>query len=246
MKMKHYFIISIIILSINAYAVTVVPEIRTTVEVSKTDINRVSCANGTITSIDYAAGTGLTHKTHDNTKNIIFLFQQLNNGTTKEVINSKVNLLISCNNEYYPLILEPQDIDSQTIHLALTQIEDKAKSNKELQKKAREQILVDLIKQSRKNTQDDVVESKTPPKNFFIDKFQLQLSAISAIYGTHYQLKKYVVLSSAPTRLDEKTFLSSKISNYKIVALSLDDYELNQDKDWTTLHVVIDKQKGFQ
>lgn len=128
MKLK---LLAVSLLFTQVYAINVMPEVRTTVSVSKTDINRISCQNGTISSVDYAANTGLTHNTHQNKKNIIILFQQLDDGRTRQIINSKVNMLIGCNDEYYPLILDPQEVDSQSIFLQTSKLERQARKNKQ-------------------------------------------------------------------------------------------------------------------
>jgi hypothetical protein len=248
MSIKNYLNINVIILLLMAgvsNATTVLPEVRATVMVSKTDINRIECTNGVITSVDYAAGTGLIHKTHANGKNIILLFQQLDKGTSREVINSKVNILVGCNNEYYPLILDPQKVDSQTIHLQISQIEIGAEKNKQLIKQTREQVLISLIKRSRSTDFEDIQNNIDGlNQNIYINNYQLQLVGGVDIYGTNYQIKKFIVLSnngSQSVALSEKQFISDKLSSFSIAALSLDDYELNQDKNWTALHVVIDK-----
>jgi hypothetical protein len=236
--------LGIMLTSLESISANILPEIRTTVAISKADINRITCQFGRITSIDYAAGTGLTHKTHENGKSIIFLFQQLDNGIERKLISSKVSLLVGCDSEYYSMILDPQEIESQTIFLQLPQSELSAKKIKKQNKnKSTEEIIVNLVKQSRKNNlnQDSIFASKTNNKDIYIDKLQLKLISKNDISGTMYQVKKFVVISNIAKKLDEKMFLNSKLSNHQIAAISLDDYQLNDKQKYTYLHLVINK-----
>jgi hypothetical protein len=233
-------ILVITLITTAVQANTVLPEIRTISPVSKADINRIYCPHGKITSIDYAAGTGLTHKANQDGKNVIILFKQLDYGTTKKLISKKVNLLVSCNNEYYPLVLDPQEVDSQTIILGLPNSEISAKKfNKSLASKTKDEIIVELIKQSRHNQSHNVNDINN--KDIYIDDIKLKLVNKIDIKGTNYQVNKFVVITNKPIQLTEKYFINSKISPYKFAAVSLDDIELTQDKNYTHLHIVFNK-----
>ncbi|AYQ57068.1 TraK domain-containing protein [Bathymodiolus thermophilus thioautotrophic gill symbiont] len=235
MKLK-LFAMSLFLLCTNAYTVNIMPEVRTTVSVSQADINRISCESGLISSIDYASNTGLTHKTHKNKKNVVILFKQLDDGRTRKIINAKINMLIGCGNEYYPLILDPQKIDSQSIFLQTSSLESEArKNNQENTVKTHEEVLIDLIKSSRKKISGVM---KNQPSVYF-DNLQVKLLNKQNIYGTNYQVNKFVVIGNNVT-LIEKQFLNTQLSKYPIVAISLDDFHLNNDKNWTYLYLIVE------
>lgn len=238
MKQK-ILILSLSLLCVQAYAVVnVMPEIRTTIAVSKADINRVSCSGGLIHSIDYAANTGLTHTIHQNKKNVVLLFKQLDVGGTRKIIGRKVNILIGCNEEYYPMILDPQEIDSQSIFLQTSKLETQSrKKNQEKNNKTREKMLVDLIISARENIQgtDDLQDA------FYIGDLQIKPLKKQDISGTNYQVTKFVVISNNSVNLVEKQFLDTRLSRHPISAISLDDFNLNQEKNWTHLYLVGEK-----
>lgn len=278
---RLFVLLAMLILSIlpmSTSAIVVMPEIRKTVVVSKTDITRISCEHGKISSINYAAGTGLTHKKHENAKNVILLFQQLVNGDKRALIDSKVNFLISCNNQYYPLILDPQLLNyQQTIRLDLPPQEIEArKTIKDFANKTTEQVLVDLIKKSRNSADaiqhnnidthaqhnsggiqalDNNKDIQTSPNNelnspdintqskaIYLGEVQLRLVNQFDVLGSYFQVKKFVVIANkTATTLTEKMFISTRLSNFQIAALSLDEHNLSADKNWTYLHVVINK-----
>lgn len=219
-----------------AYAVNVMPEIRTTIAISKTDINRINCQQGTITSIDYASDTGLTHKTHENKKNVIILFQQLSDGITNKIIDAKVNMLVGCNNEYYPLILDPQAIDSQSIFLQTSKLETTARKNNQ-KNKTYDQVLVDLIKSAREG---GVGGNSSKQKNIYLDGLQIKLLGKKNIPGSGYQVIKFTIISTKNVDLVETQFLNTKLTHYPIIAISLDDFKLDDKKRWTHLYLVVE------
>ncbi len=238
MKLKYYFNIFIIILSESVMSTVVMPEIRTVVPVSNRDMSRIKCVHGQIGSIDYVAGTGLIHKTHKNNKNTIINFQQLDNGVERKIINSKVNFGIVCNEEYYQLVLDPQALDTQVIFLQVSDTELKAKKTHQQNKnKSKQQILLGLIKRSRQ----DINYPQLEINDIFIDNLKLKLLGKLEVPGTQYQIKKFVVIANQDILLDEKIFLNTLLSSDTITAISLDDYQLNQEKKYTYLHVVTEK-----
>lgn len=289
-------ILTLSILTTSAVAVTIMPEIRKTVTVSKTDITRISCEHGKIGSINYAAGTGLTHKKHENGKNVILLFQQLVNNDKRKLIDAKVNFLISCNNEYYPLILDPQMLNyQQTIRLDLPEQEIAAqRTMKDFNHKTREQVLLELIKRSRNSATDiqhnnigntqtqsnnsntqiqsnngntqtshnnigiqtqnnsniqthnnnalNAPNMNTQAKAIYLGDLQLKLVNQFDVIGSTFQVKKFVVISNKTAKtFTEKMFISTSLGKFQIAALSLDNYNLAADKNWTYLHVVLDR-----
>jgi len=233
MKLKILFIT---VFCTQAYAVNVMPEIRTTIAISKTDINRINCQNGKINSIDYAADTGLTHRIHDNKKNVIVLFKQLSNGITSKIIESKVNILVGCNNEYYPLILDPQAIDSQSIFLQTSKLETTARKNNQ-KNKTYDQVLVNLIKLVR---EEGVGGDDSKQNSIYLDGLQIKPLGRKNIPGSGYQVIKFTIISTKNTELVETQFLNTKLTRYPIIAVSLDDFKLDDKKRWTHLYLVIE------
>ncbi len=238
MKLNLKFLLPLSLICTQVYAINVLPEIRTTVSVSKADINRISCTNGEINSIDYAADTGLTHKTHENKKNVILLFKQLSGSGRNKIINAKVNILVGCNNEYYPLILDPQEIESQSIFLQTSKLENEARKNNKESNKGFDEGLIDLIKVERNRYED----SEVITNNQIIHLNDLQIKRLSNrnIPGKNYRVNKYVVTSNKDVSLTETQFLNTKLSNYPIIAISIDDFKLNNNKNWTYLYLVVE------
>ncbi len=238
MKLNLKFLLPLSLICTQVYAINVLPEIRTTVSVSKADINRISCTNGEINSIDYAADTGLTHKAHENKKNVILLFKQLSSGGRNKIINAKVNILVGCNNEYYPLILDPQEIESQSIFLQTSKLENEARKNNKESNKGFDEGLIDLIKVERNRYED----SEVITNNQIIHLNDLQIKRLSNrnIPGKNYRVNKYVVTSNKDVSLTETQFLNTKLSNYPIIAISIDDFKLNNNKNWTYLYLVVE------
>ncbi len=240
MKLKLYLLSVMTLLAFNANAIIVMPEIRTVVSVANKDISRIQCVHGRFGGVYYAKDTGLTHNKTKNGKNVTLLFQQLDTGIEQKIINSKVNLHITCGSAYYLLVLNPvENNDTPTIRLQLPDHEIITKKQT-ISTDDKEQTLVALIKQSRaSNNQNN--QNKSNNKDVYIGKLQLKLSSQIDVVGTPYQLKKFTVISNQETSLTDKIFLNTTLSSYPIAAISLDDYQLNNDKNWTILHMVINK-----
>lgn len=229
------------LLSTEVFALTVMPEIRTTIPINNTDTTRIKCVHGQINSMDYSDGTGLIAKVDKSNRYAIISFQQLDTGLERKIINNKVNLGIGCGAEYYQMILDPQNMKSKTILLQQTWLElISKKSNKDNKNKTFEQLLIDLIKQSRNeggynNTNQ---ADQTNQKYFYLGNLQVTLLNQVKIPGTLYQLKKFAIISNKDVDISEKDFIDKQLGNGQILALSLDDYALNSDKKYTNLHVV--------
>ena len=241
------------LLSTEVFALTVMPEIRTTIPINNTDTTRIKCVHGQINSMDYSDGTGLIAKVDKSNRYAIISFQQLDTGLERKIINNKVNLGIGCGAEYYQMILDPQNMKSKTILLQQTWLElISKKSNKDNKNKTFEQLLIDLIKQSRNeggynNTNQADQANQANPTNptnptnqkyFYLGNLQVTLLNQVKIPGTLYQLKKFAIISNKDVDISEKDFIDKQLGNGQILALSLDDYALNSDKKYTNLHVV--------
>lgn len=218
----------------------VYPEIKTAIAVSAIDINRVSCSHGKISSIDYTAGAGLTHKRHKDGKNAIFLFQKLDKGGVIELTSTQISVLIGCDNHYYSLIMQPKKLDSQTIFLQLSANEIQAKKNyQSIKGLSNEEIIINIIKKSRQSVNFNK-DNLTNTNAIFVfkDKVKIQINQIyqKKIAGTNFNIKRYVITSKQDIVLTEVDFLSAKLDS-NIAALSLDDYNINADK-WTILHLI--------
>jgi len=238
------------LLSTEVFALTVMPEIRTTIPINNTDTTRIKCVHGQINSMDYSDGTGLIAKVDKSNRYAIISFQQLDTGLERKIINNKVNLGIGCGAEYYQMILDPQNMKSKTILLQQTWLElISKKSNKDNKNKTFERLLIDLIKQSRNegaynNTNQANQTNQTNQANqanqkyFYLGNLQVTLLNQVKIPGTLYQLKKFAIISNKDVDISEKYFIDKQLGNGQILALSLDDYALNSDKKYTNLHVV--------
>ncbi|CAB5500093.1 hypothetical protein AZO1586R_1042 [Bathymodiolus azoricus thioautotrophic gill symbiont] len=244
------------LLSTEVFALTVMPEIRTTIPINNTDTTRIKCVHGQINSMDYSDGTGLIAKVDKSNRYAIISFQQLDTGLERKIINNKVNLGIGCGAEYYQMILDPQNMKSKTILLQQTWLElISKKSNKDNKNKTFERLLIDLIKQSRNeggyNNTNQANQAnptnqanqtnqtnQTNQKYFYLGNLQVTLLNQVKIPGTLYQLKKFAIISNKDVDISEKDFIDKQLGNGQILALSLDDYALNSDKKYTNLHVV--------
>ena len=238
------------LLSTEVFALTVMPEIRTTIPINNTDTTRIKCVHGQINSMDYSDGTGLIAKVDKSNRYAIISFQQLDTGLERKIINNKVNLGIGCGAEYYQMILDPQNMKSKTILLQQTWLElISKKSNKDNKNKTFEQLLIDLIKQSRNEGGYNNTNQTNPTnqanqanqanqKYFYLGNLQVTLLNQVKIPGTLYQLKKFAIISNKDVDISEKDFIDKQLGNGQILALSLDDYALNSDKKYTNLHVV--------
>lgn len=223
----------------NASAIVVMPEMTTVVPVSSTDMTRLKCVHGQISAVDYVAGTGLIHTTHKNNKNTIINFQQLDDGMERKIISAKVSFGIICADEYYQLVLDPQPMETQVIQLQLPELKITAKSNKTSnENKSNEQVLLDLIKQSRAQSFGQNLDLD---EKIYLGDLQIQLLNETNVAGTNYQIKRFVITSNKEVGLSEKDFINTKLGFGNIRAISLDDQQLSKTKNYTYLHLILDR-----
>jgi len=115
------------------------------------------------------------------------------------------------------------------------------KNKREQTNKTHDMILIDLIKNGRKNISGSV--SNQP--NIYLGNLQVKLLNQQNIPGTNYQVNKFSVISNHNVTLSEKIFLDTKLNKNPIVAISLDDFKLDKKKNWTHLYLVVENRGAF-
>lgn len=196
-----------------------------TVEISKTDTNRLLCQKGVFGKKIYSEDKEFTVETIDNNAFIkIAPVVTTSNGT---VVDTKINnfsrdLYIECNEQMYSLNLIPKDINAQTVVLVDNYNKTKKVNPQEVQKfeKARdyEQTLLELTKMSYKEIAPDGYSLRVVNK-VFKEFEELTLVHTKEYMGDRYKVDEFQLVANKDLELNEKMFLSM-LSNPLAVSLT--------------------------
>lgn len=205
-----------------AEVVTLMPEIAQSVELSSSDVNRITCS-AEIKDVIFSKEKGITVKFKGRDAFVKFLTTRKEGQTVYSTVPSE--LFIVCGDNVYSLIAIPRRIPARSIRLSSGKAENIAKNKSMLGALPFEKKILSTTKSLYV---DDIPESFTVTTvNRQIDTFKeldLVLSRIVAINGEGITVKEYrasPIDGKESIEISEKDFLRKEIS-LKPLAVSID------------------------
>lgn len=196
-----------------------------TVEISKTDTNRLLCEKGDFGKKIYTEDKEFSVESLGN--NAFIKISPVVTTSNGVVVNTKINdfnrdLYIECNEQIYSLNLIPKDITAQTIILVDKYEKAKKINHEEVQKfeKARdyENTLLELTKLAYKETAPDGYSLRVINKTF--KEFQeLTMIHTKEYMGDSYKVDEFQLTINKDMELNEKMFLTM-LSNPLAISLT--------------------------
>jgi len=199
------------------------------VNVSKTDVNRVICANGNIGKVIYSKDKEISiEKDKENAFiKLLPVVTRANEAVVESVVNEfNRDIYIECNKKIYSLNLTPKNITAQTILLY-----DDSLTNENIQAKKFEQsnsfekMVSNIIKSVYKDKEPDGYITKRL-KSKTIKFNELELLPTKTYLGNEYIVYEYKITAKTDIELDEKMFVNFVANNP--LALSLTDLNLSK------------------
>ena len=203
--------------------VTVMPEIAQSVEMSSSDVNRITCASE-IKDVIFSKEKGISVRFSGKDAFVKFLTTRKEGQTTYSTIPSE--LFIVCGENVYTLIAIPRRIPARSVRLSPGRIDNVKKNKSLLGALPFEKKMLSVI---RNLTTEEIPDSFTVTtlnkKVELFKELDLALARIAVIDGEGIQVKEYraVLLGGgkATIELGEKDFLRNEIS-VRPLAISLD------------------------
>ena len=241
MKKQIFITALLLILSGSAVAGTgVPPEVPTMVEMSNKDINRVVCS-GPISDLIFSKEKGLTGHFSGNSAYIKFSIEEVNGKSIYAKEPSE--LYVVCDGATYSIVANPVDKQPVTIRLAPPEGAAVKRNIALFKNMPLEKQALRLIKEgysgtypsSYKVTDNQPAQIPLCPDLDIIPKLTVDVD------GVGLRLKVFeATLFAADRDMDEKIFLSSKISD-SILAVAVENHELKHG-DKTRVFVVERKE----
>jgi conjugal transfer pilus assembly protein TraK len=211
----------------NTNITNILPDVSTAIELSASDVNRVTCVNGAITDVIYSQEKGLVVKYSG--KNAFIKFHVISEGNKSKLLysNTPTEIYFVCDDQVYTVVALPKRIPAQQVKLS-NAVVNRIKQNKDFfADMSYEQRLVTIIQRTYKDDFEDswIVHGI----NRIIDDFSnYQVTHVRnvVIEGEGILLKEYHVRFTDMTRMEggrieEKMFLTRDLTS-NTVAIALD------------------------
>lgn len=209
-----------------AYASSpVLPETTTAVELSSSDINRITCP-GTINDLIFSKEKGL--EGHFAGNNAFVKFTVAAQGDERKYATTPTELFISCNDTIYSLIVTPKRIPSVTLRLSPPTSGDIKRNVSRYQALPLEKKILQLIREAWLAEYPDSyrITRADTLVNLSAD-LSVRLIGIVDVEGAGLRLKEYRVKATADeaVRVSEKDFLRAEMGE-RIVAVVVENQDL--------------------
>lgn len=212
----------------DAEAVTVLPEVTTSVEMSSSDVNRIVCQSA-IRDVIFSEEKGITVRVIGRDAFVKFLIKK--DGGEKIYTNTPSELFVVCGNDVFSMIAIPKRIPSQTIRLSSGRSE-RIKENISLMSELPfERRVIKLIKSAY--TEDIPSSFTVIPINKKLDIFKdIVLTHIRTVVveGEGISLKEYkaeIRTDKQSISLSERDFLRAEVTNDPI-AIAVDKHQIKK------------------
>ncbi|MEN6317926.1 MAG: type-F conjugative transfer system secretin TraK [Syntrophaceae bacterium] len=205
----------------------ILPDVPTAVQLSASDVNRVTCVNGAITDVIYSQEKGLYVKYSG--KDAFVKFQVISMGDRKNLSYSATptEIYFVCGDRVYSIIALPKRIPSQQVRLS-NAVMNRIKHNKEFfADMPYEQRLTTIIQRTYKDEFEDswtvagVNKTIDAFRNYRVTHFRNVVidgeGVILKEYHVRYTDKQY----PEGGRLEEKMFLNKELTQ-NTIAIALD------------------------
>ena len=204
-------------------AVTIMPEVAQPVELSSSDVNRITC-QGEIKDVVYSREKGISVKFSGRDAFVKFRTALKDGKTTYSTTPSEI--FVVCGDNVYSLIAIPKRIPARSVRLSPGKMENVRKNRSLLGALPFEKKVLTAIRSLFTEEIPDSFTVSTPNKR--IDLFRdldLVLARIAVVEGEGIQVKEYrgTIAGEDKDRIElgEKDFLRNEISTDPI-AVSLD------------------------
>lgn len=209
---KWCCIIISILFSNQLFALTVMPEIATPIDLSDHDINRLVCNNGAIGDVYYSKEKAVTVTVDNQNAYVKFLVKR--KGDNEQFVKSGSELFVVCASDVYSLIITPKSIPSQTIHLSDPHKNQMTENIALYKEQPLEKQIVDLTLRVIKNQMPESFEvtSEAAPLQWHEDWLQgmnIAKYQIIRVPGVGLKLSEYLIKSNDRQAIAEKRFLST-------------------------------------
>jgi conjugal transfer pilus assembly protein TraK len=204
-------------------AVTVMPEIAQSVELSSSDVNRITCVSE-IKDVIFSKEKGITVKFSGKDAFVKFLTTRKEGQTTYSTVPSE--LFIVCGENVYSIIAIPRRIPARSVRLSSGRMENVKKNRSLLGSLPFEKKILSVIKSLyTEEIPDSFTVTTLNRKVEMFRDLDLILARVAVIEGEGIQAKEYRALLPAGGKekieLSEKDFLRNEIS-LRPLAISLD------------------------
>ncbi len=212
-------------------AVTIMPEIAQPVELSNSDVNRITC-RGEIKDVVYSKEKGISVKFSGKDAFVKFRTGLKDGKTTYNTTPSEI--FVVCGDNVYSLIAIPKRIPARSVRLSPGKMENVRKNRSLLGALPFEKKVLTAIRSLYTEEIPDSFTVSTPNRR--IDLFRdldLILARIAVVEGEGIQVKEYRGTIAGENKdrieLSEKDFLRNEISTDPI-AISLDKLILKKSE----------------
>ncbi len=243
--MKRQILATIILLALSGSALAatgVPPEVPTMVELSNRDINRVVCS-GPISDLIFSKEKGLSGHFSGNSAYIKFSIEEENG--KRIYAKEPSELYVVCDGATYTIVANPADRQPATVRLAPPENAAVNRNISLYKNMPIEQRALKLIKEGFTGTYPPSyrVEDDKPVKIPLCPDLEVVPKETVDVDGVGLRLRIFqVTLLDAGREIDEKDFLSARISDSSILAVAVEDHLLKRG-DTTRVFVVETKEK---
>ncbi len=220
---------------------SVVPEKTTVIDLSNSDVNRITC-DGQIDDLIFSSEKGVDG--HYVGENAFIKFKITKRGSEKIYSTIPTELFVSCQGKIYSLIANPKHIPAVTLRLSAGK-EASIKKNKELfDAMPFEKKIIALVKQAYKSNYPDSYLVRNTNQGIEVNpQLNVVLDKVVDVEGEGLRVKELSVTARQPLELDEKMFLNRNVGE-NVIAIAIDDHVLKDGKA-TRVFVVESKEAKF-
>lgn len=204
--------------------VTVLPEVATPVDLSASDINRITCASE-IKDIVYSKEKGLIVKFAGNNAFVKFLIRKSEDKEIYATLPSE--MYVVCGDNVYNIIAFPKRLPGRTVRLSSGSMEKIKKNNSAYGAIPFEKKILSILKSVYTDEIPDSFLVKNENRSFPVfQNININLSRLISVEGEGLRIKEYHVSvhKDAPGKIElrEKQFLRNDLST-KPIAVSIDN-----------------------
>lgn len=217
----------------------VLAEVPTMIQLSNRDINRVVCP-GPMSDLIFSKEKGMTGHFSGNNAFVKFTIEDKNGKLIYAQEPSE--LYAVCNGSVYTIIAAPSAIDAVTVRLAMPKSDSVDKNIARYRNMPVEKQALQIIREAYSGTYPSSyrVTNKRQPLALCPD-LDVALQEYVEVDGVGLRLKEFKVSSKNNVDVDEKTFLSSKVSD-SILAVAVEEHKLKSGQS-TRVFVVEKKEQ---
>ncbi len=223
----------------------ILPEVTTAVDLSNTDVNRITCP-GEITDLIFSSEKGV--EGHFTGNNAFVKFKLKKTGHEEIYSNRPTELFVVCNGSVYTLIATPKRIPSVTLRLSAGSGNNIKKNMDHYEGLPFEKRILRLIREAYlgEYPKSYRMTAANVQVNLSAD-LQVTLKRVVDVEGQGFRLKEYHVTATpevdeARIAIEEKDFLRADIGE-KIIAVAVERQTLAPSE--STRVFVVEKKEGL-